>query len=49
MMRETAVFVFIGIYFCILLLLGWLGTRVTLATREDYFLASRVFPFFYPL
>ncbi|UNC91524.1 sodium:solute symporter family protein [Candidatus Contubernalis alkaliaceticus] len=41
MMRETVVFIFIGIYLCILLLLGWLGTRVTLATREDYFLASR--------
>lgn len=41
MMRETAVFIFIGIYFLILLLLGWIGTRITLATREDYFLASR--------
>lgn len=41
MTRELAVFGFISFYFLILLLLGWLGTRVTLATREDYFLASR--------
>ena len=40
-MNETAVFSFIGVYFTILLLLGWVGYRVTLATREDYFLASR--------
>ncbi|RQD75267.1 MAG: sodium:solute symporter family protein [Candidatus Syntrophonatronum acetioxidans] len=41
MTREAAVLGFVGLYFSILLFLGWLGTRVTLATREDYFLASR--------
>ncbi len=41
MSQELAIFIFIGCYFTILLLPGYIGTWVTLATREDYFFASR--------